>query len=81
MVVDVHCQLLLLGRDWMALLQFDVSTLINQATQIHHMSGTTLVTDIMAEFSGVFKDQLGIVKRIEANIAIDDSVVPHFHKP
>ena len=47
-VVDVHSQLPLLGRDWMALLQFDVSTLINQASQIHHMSGTTLATDIMA---------------------------------
>ena len=54
-VVDVHSQLLLLSRDWMALLQFDVSTLINQATKIHHMSGTTLVTDIMAEFSDVLK--------------------------
>ena len=47
-VVDVHNQLPFLGRDWMALLQFDVSTLINQASQIHHMSGTTLATDIMA---------------------------------
>ena len=55
-VVDVHSQLPLLGRDWMALLQFDVSTLIDQATQIHHMSGTTLATDVMAEFSDVFKD-------------------------
>ena len=45
------------------------------------MSGTTLATDIMAEFSDVFKDQLGVLKRIEGNIAIDDSVVPRFHKP
>ena len=28
-VVDVHSQLPLLGRDWMAFLQFDMSTLIN----------------------------------------------------
>ena len=80
-VADVHSQLPLLGRDWMALLQFDVSTLINQATQIHHMSGTTLVTDIMAEFSDVFKDQLGVLKGFEANVTIDDSAVPRFHKP
>ena len=65
----------------MALLQFDVSTLINQATQIHHMLGTTPATHIVAKFSDVFKDQLGILKGIEANIAIDDSAVPYFHKP
>ena len=80
-VVDVHSQLPLLGRDWMALLQFDVSTLINQVSQIHHMSGTTLATDIMAKSSDIFKDQLGVLKGIEANIAIDDSAVPRFHKP
>ena len=63
----------------MALLQFDVSTLINQATQIHHESGTTPATEIVAKFSDVFKDQLGVLKGTEANIAIDDSVVPCFH--
>jgi len=57
-VVDVQKQPPLLGRDWMALLQFDVSTLMNQATQIHHNSKDILATGIMVEFSDVFKDQL-----------------------
>ena len=52
-------------------LQFDVSTLINQAAQIHHMSGTTPPTEILTEFSDVFKDHLGVLKGIEANIAVD----------
>ena len=78
-VGDVHSQLLLLGRDWIDLLQLNVSTLINQATQNHHVSGTTPATEIMAEFSDGFEDQLGVLE-IEANIAIDDSVVPRFHK-
>ena len=55
-------------------------TLINQATQNHHMSGTTPATEIMAKFSDGFKDQLGVMT-IEANIAIDDSAVLRFHKP
>ena len=48
-----------------------MSTLINQAAQIHHMSGTTPPTEILAEFSDVFKDHLGVLKGIEANIAVD----------
>ena len=65
----------------MALLQFDMSTLINQAIQIHHMSGTTPVTEIVAEFSDVCRDQMGVLERIEATIVINDSAVPRFHKP
>ena len=45
------------------------------------MSGSTPVTEIVAKFSDVFKDQLGVLKGIEANIAIGDSAVPCFHKP
>ena len=41
-VVEVEKQLLLLGRDWMALLQFDVVTLTEQATQVHHTSEDTM---------------------------------------
>ena len=80
-VVYVHNQLPLLGRDWMAELQFDVSRLINQATQIHHTSEAILATQVLTEFSDIFKDELGVLKGIEANIAIDESAVPRFHKP
>ena len=80
-VVDAHSQLPLLSRDWMALFQFDVSTLINQTTQIHHMSGTKPATKIMARYSDAFENQLGVLKGIEANITIVDSLVPRFHKP
>ena len=52
--VDVQKQLPLLGRDWMNILQFDVSAMIKQATQIHHMSGSTLMAGLMAEFADVF---------------------------
>ena len=79
--MDVHSKLPLLGRDWIALLQFNMSTLINQTAQIHCMSGTTPATEMVAEFSDVFKDQLGVLKGIEVNFAIDDSAIPCFLKP
>ena len=37
-VVEVEKQLPWLGRYWMALLQFDVVTLMEQVTQVHHTS-------------------------------------------
>ena len=45
------------------------------------MSGTTPATEIVAKFSDVFIHQLGVLKGMEANIAIDDSAIPHFRKP
>ena len=54
-VMDVHNQLPLLGKDRMAELQFDVSTLINQATQILHTAEATLATETLTELSDVLK--------------------------
>ena len=80
-VVDIENQLPLLGRDWMSLLQFDVVTLMEQATQIYHTSESTMTAEIMTEFADVFKDELGILKGIEATVTIDKSAPPHFNKP
>ena len=54
-VVDVHNQLPLLGRNWWTLLQFDMGTLINQAAQIHHMSEVTLTIEILTKFLMILK--------------------------
>ena len=80
-VVDVKKQFPLLGRDWMSLLHFDVVHLMDQATQVHHTSADSSSTELVAEFSNVFKDELGILKGIEATITVDESALPSFHKP
>ena len=80
-VVDVKKQFPLLGRDWMSLLHFDVVHLMDQATQVHHTSADSSSTELVAEFSNVFKDELGILKGIEVTITVDESALPRFHKP
>ena len=80
-VVDVGKQLPLLGRDWMLLLQFDVVALMDKVTQVHHTSVDATLTEIMTEFADVFRDELGILKGIEATITVDESAPPRFHKP
>jgi len=80
-VVDVKKQFPLLGRDWMALLQFDVVHLMDQATQVHLNSADNSSLEVVADFADVFKDELGVLKGIEATIAVEESALPQFHKP
>ena len=54
---------------------------MNQATQIHQTSENPLAAGILVEFSDVFKDQLGVLKGIEAKLTVDESAFPRFHKP
>ena len=80
-VVEVEKQLPLLGRDWVTLLQFDVVTLMEQVTQVHHTAEDTVANKIMIEFADVFKDELGLLKGIQANVTVDEAAPPRFCKP
>ena len=77
-VVEVEQQLPLLGRDWMKLLQFDVVTLMEQVTQVHYSSETT---NLLTEFTDVFKEELGLLKGIQASVTVNEMAPPRFHKP
>jgi len=58
-VVDVRKQLPLLGRDWMTLLNFDVISLMTQATTaVHQMTANLVKDDLIKEFSEVFQNEL-----------------------
>ena len=46
-------------------------------TLIPDSSSAELVTD----FADVFKDELGVLKGVEATIAVEESALPCFHKP
>ena len=46
-VVDVQKQFPLLGRDWMALLNFDLISLMTQATTIHQTTADVVKNDLM----------------------------------
>ena len=80
-VVDVQKQCPLLGRDWMALLNFDLISLMTQATTIHQTTADVVKNDLIEEFAEVFWDELGVLRGIEATVAINESATPCFHKP
>ena len=65
----------------MALLQFDVVHLMDEATQVHFNSSDNFNTGLVAYFADVFKDKLGVLKGIKATIAVEESALPRFHKP
>ena len=52
-----------------------------KATQVHHTSEDTMATEIMTEVADVFKDELGLLKGIQANVTVDEPASPRFHKP
>ena len=79
-VVDVKKQLPLLGRDWMALLNFDLISLITQATTVHQTTANVVKDDLIKEFSEVFRDELGVLRGIEATVTVIESATPRFHK-
>ena len=54
---------------------------MEQATPVHHTSEDTMATEIMTEFADVFKDELGLLKGIQANVTVDEPASPRFHKP
>ena len=68
-VVDVQKQFPLLGRDWMALLNFDLMT---QTTAIHQTTADVVKNYLMEEFAEVFSDELGVLRGIEATVAINE---------
>ena len=80
-VVDVSTQYPLFGRDWMSQLGFDVSALIQKATQVHNTSEVVVTAERLCnDYSEVFKDELGILQGIEATISVDQHATPKFHR-
>jgi len=74
-VVDMPTQYPLFGRDWMSCIGFDVTSLLQEATQVHCSSeGTMSVEAILSKYSNIFKDELGILKEIEASIDVEQGL-------
>ena len=54
-VVDVQKQFPLLGRDWMALLNFDLISLMTQAIAIHQTTADVVKNDLMEGLQRCFR--------------------------
>ena len=80
LVVDVSTQYPLFGRDWMTLIGFNVSSLIQEATQVHNTTEVLTAESLCEEYSEIFKDELGILKGIEATISVNPQAAPKFHR-
>ena len=80
-VVDVSTQYPLFGRDWMSLLGFDVSALIQEATQVLSTSvGGSTADHLCSKYADVFKEDLGVLRGIEATVSVDTNATPKFHR-
>jgi len=64
--------------DWMYLLNFDVSKLLRKATHNHQPLIRSLLSK--SQFADVFKEELGLLKGIEATVNVDPSAVAKFHR-
>ena len=65
----------------MSQLGFDVSALIQKATQIHNTSEVVVTAERLCDnYSEVFRDELGILHGIEATISVDQHAIPRFHR-
>jgi len=80
-VVDVSTRYPLFGRDWMHLLKFDVPQLLKRATQnCKPCIGTLSSQSILNDYADIFREDLGLLKGIEASITVDPSAIPKFHR-
>jgi len=80
-VVDVATHYPLFGRDWMYLLGFNLTKLINEATaSVLHAINVISAESLFREFADVFKDELGLLRGIEATITVDPTAMPKFHR-
>ena len=79
-VVDhVRNQLPLLGRDWLSRIQLDWTRLFST---MHPKAIKVVNVDLIKEeFPDVFKEELGMLKGIEAEIELQQGVLPRFCKP
>ena len=64
----------------MALLNFDLISLMTQATAIHQTTTDVVKNDLMEEFAEVFQNELGVLRGIEATVAVNELAAPRFHK-
>ena len=80
LVVDVSTQYPLFGRDWMSFLGFDVSALIEEATQVLSTSVGGNTADHLCSKYDVFKEDLGVLRGIEATVSVYTNATPKFHR-
>ena len=53
---------------------------MTQATTIHQTTADVVKNNLMEEFAEVFQNELGVLRGIEATVAVNESAAPRFHK-
>ena len=78
LVGNANDQLPLLGRDWLCRLQLDWSELLKtvKTKAVHKLE----VQSIKQEFADVFKEELGLLNGLEAEIELKEGTSPKFCK-
>ena len=79
-VVDISGKYPLLGRDWLHKFGIDLASLMPQLVNNSYSINQSETEELLAEFSDVFSEELGLLRGIEATISVDESATPRFHK-
>lgn len=79
-VVDITGKLPLFGRDWMRKLGIDLTVLMPQLVNNSNSIHQSETNELLAEYSDVFSEELGLLRGFEATISVDESATPRFHK-
>ena len=74
LVENADGQLPLLGRDWLYKLQLNWLELLGMSRSVHKVD----IQSLKEEFADVFKEELGLLVSIEAEIELKKALVPNF---
>ena len=77
LVDNANGQLPLLGRDWLAKIRLNWSELLDMSRSVHKVD----IQSLKEEFADVFKEELGLLVGIEAEIELKEDTSSKFCKP
>lgn len=79
-IVDIPSKHPLLGRDILSEMGITFDTLLKQGSVKAVSVQQTGVEEIVAEYNDLFKKELGLLHDIEAEVSVEQTATPRFHK-
>lgn len=67
-----------MGREWLRSIRLNWKTIAGLAILD---TSHTRVESLLKSYNEIFRDELGMMKSIQANLKLREDVTPHFHKP
>ena len=80
-IVDIPSKHPLLGRDLLTEMGITMDTVLNQEPlETFAVQQTWGADDIVTEYNDLFKKELGLLRDMEADVAVEQTATPRFHR-